>query len=270
MKAGVHLANDGNVTDDHLSMIRDLPIVKGLVRLDVDWDEIDYTRLSWHLRDDCDVVLRLFFPGRLDAPEFVERAARKLPPVLNVLSPRQCYIEIHNEPNHAEGIEGWGASNDDANDFLVWYNDVFDGLRERGFRRLGFPGLAVGEWVHRERTWATLCRRAINRSDWLGIHVYWQRRVEMKHDALGENWKWYRRTFPRKRIIVTEAGNSSCQSPGLGSLAPGEQAAQYASWCSTNPRVYGVTFFLLGGSHDWDGFAIGRETIQALRLYNFT
>ena len=262
MKAGVHLANDGNVTEQHLQLIRNLPMVKGMIRLDCDWDEIDYPRLAAHLRPDCDVVLRLFFPGKLEAAEFVERSRRKLPDVLNALAPRTCWIEIHNEPNHCAGIEGWGNSDEQAADFAAWYCQVLNGLRDAGFGNLGFPGLAVGEWAHRERSWAIANKPNMKASDWIGVHCYWQTAEQIEHPDLGLNWKWYRERFPHKRLIVTEAGNSGCDGP-MGAPSAEAQAAQYVSWCK-QADVYGVAFFILGGTEHWKGFQIHPQTIWGL------
>ena len=195
MKPGVHLANDGNVTEQHLELVRNLRMVKGMIRLDCDWDEIDYWRLAGHLRPDCDVVLRLFFPGRLEAGEFVARTSRKLPSVLNALAPRPCYIEIHNEPNHAAGIEGWGPSDEQAANFAGWYREVLMGLEQAGFHNLGWPGLAVGEWAHHERSWAIANKQNIKASDWIGVHCYWQTAEQVEHPDLGYNWRWYRKQF---------------------------------------------------------------------------
>ena len=264
MRAGIHLANDGNVTDEHLHLIENLRLVKGLVRLDCDWDEIDWRRLSGHLRQDAAIVLRLFFPGRLDASKFVSRSIRKLPPVLDALGDRKCYIEIHNEPNHKDGIEGWGPTEDDARDFSTWYAVVLFGLRQHGFANLGFPGLAVGQWAHRERTWAIVNRNNIRRSDWLGVHCYWQTPEQIEHLALGANWRWYRKRFPNKRIIVTEAANSGCHG-AMGPPSPGEQETQYARWCElAKGSVYGVAFFIMGGTEHWRGFQVYPETVRAL------
>lgn len=264
IRAGVHLANDGNVTDEHLALIRNLRLVKGLVRLDCDWDEVDWAQLGCHLRQDAAVVLRLFFPGRLDAAEFVARAAKKLPSVLTSLSPRTCYLEIHNEPNHAGGIEGWGATDADAADFADWYRGVLLGLEHHGLFHLGFPGLAVGEWAHRERRWATINHLNMAASDWIGVHCYWQTWEQIEHPQLGLNWKWYRKHFPGHRIIVTEAGNSGCDGP-MGAPGPAEQAAQYRRWCElARDDVWGVAFYILGGSEDWKGFRLYNSTVKAL------
>jgi hypothetical protein len=264
MRAGVHLANNGNVTDEHLKLISDLRLVKGLVRLDCDWDEIDYRRLAPHLLSDCVIVLRLFFPGRLPPDEFVRRATYKLPPVLAALSSHETFIEIHNEPNHRDGIEGWGKSEEQAGQFSIWYALVLRMLRQQGFSNLGFPGLALGEWSHGERTWARANEANIRRSDWLGVHCYWQTPDQIEHPQLGANWRFYRREFPHKQLIVTEAANSGCHG-AMGPPLPEQQATQYSKWCrlATN-EVWGVAFYILGGTQDWQGFQIHPETIRVL------
>lgn len=266
MRAGVHLPNDGRMTDQDLQLVAGLPLVKGLLRLDVNWGEVDWRELAWHLRDDCTVILRLFFPGKLEPREFVARATRKLRPVLAVLGNRQVLIEIHNEPNHAEGIEGWGASREDAWDFVPWYAIVYGGLVHAGFHGLGFPGLAVGEWVHKERTWAEECRQLIRASDWVGCHAYWQRLEELDHRQLGGNWRYYRERWPNRRLYVTEAGNSSCHNPELPQMTPDRQRAEYLEWCrlAAGGGVEGVAFYMLGGSDDWAGFRLYPETVRAL------
>jgi len=254
------------MTGDDYQLIRDLPVVKGLVRLDVEWDRLDWRKLAEHLRADALVILRLFYPGRLEAWEFVSRAARELPPVLLALGDREVLIEIHNEPNHAEGIEGWGHTQEQAADFAMWYAVVYEALSAAGFQGLGWPGLALGNWVHGERVWSKVCRDVIRASSWVGCHVYWQRGEEMHNAALGMNWLHYRQKFPDQRLIVTEVGNSSCHNPELPQMTPEIQAAQYVDWCRTAHAggVDAATFYMLGGSEDWRGFRLFPETVRAL------
>ncbi len=143
-------------------------------------------------------MLRLYMPGPNPWPaaEFVARATRRLPPVLKCLEGHRVLIEIHNEPNHAAGIEGWGRTMEQAQSFAIWYSVVLDRLRQTGFADLGWPGLAVGEWGHGERTWAVVNRQNILKSDWVGCHCYWQGNgpdpEQMTMRALGQNWRWYR------------------------------------------------------------------------------
>ena len=266
MRVGIHLPNDGQIAAHRWEQIGRFSLVKGLVRLDVPWGELPWPELVKHLRGDCLVILRLFFPGRLEVDEFVTRSAAKLPPILDLLGDREVLIEIHNEPNHAAGIEGWGSSDREAADFSRWYAKVFRGLRDRGFTGLGWPGLALGEWAHGERSWALANRANIRLSDWVGVHCYWQRPEEMFSDFLGENWLWYRNRWPNRRIFVTECGNSSCHNPELPQMDPERQAREYAQWCehARAGGVEGVAFYLLDGTDDWRGFRLFDQTLDVL------
>ena len=266
MRAGIHLPNDGRMSHDDLQLLAGLQIVKGLVRLDVQWDRLDWRRIAEHLDPGCVVVLRLYTPGRLRPGDFVDRSARELPPVLARLKDHEVLIQIHNEPNHCTGHEGWGPTEAHALDFREWYRRVYAGLQEHGFGGLGFPGLAVGNHAHGERRWSKVCRKEIRRSDWVGCHCYWQRPEELEHPALGANWTHYRVTYPNKRLIVVESGNSSCHSPELPQMTPDRQRAEYLQWCrsAASGGVDGVTFYMLAGSSEWAGFRLYPSTVRAL------
>lgn len=259
-KIGVHLANDGNI---NWSDVEGLTLVKGLVRLDLDYEPTNYRELANHLRSDCDVVLRLFWPGYLEPMEFVKRARGALPPILDALRFHRIFIEIHNEPNHRDGIEGWGKTVQRAEEFRAWYWVVLNALQPH-YVNLGFPGLAVGEWAHGERTWAEICRDCILASDWVGIHCYWQTPEQLEDERLGRNWLWYKETFPDKTLLVTEAGNSSCDNSALPQITPARQADEYTQFAH-DAAVHGVAFFLAGGTEDWTGFRIFPETLDSLR-----
>ena len=205
------------------------------------------------------------WPGRPEPKEFVAKVKEKLPPVLDALKWHRCWIEILNEPNHRDGIEGWGRSEHKAEDFQVWYFIVLNALQPH-FINLGFPGLAVGEWAHGERTWARVCADAIQASDWLGIHCYWQTERDFTDPRLGRNWSWYKGKFPDKTLIVTEAANSSCHNPELPQVGPHRQAMEYSRF-ARDADIHGVTFFMLGGTDDWAGFRIYPETLEALREF---
>jgi hypothetical protein len=250
-------------------LLAGLRLVKALVRLDNmgQWDEIDWRHLGEVLGDDCLVILRLFFPGRLSSAEFVRRAAARLPAVFAALGHREILLELHNEPNHAAGIEGWGKAPSQARDFAWWYHEVRAGMRAAGYiGRLGFPGLAVGQGNHGERWWAIINRANLRASGWVGCHCYWQRPEELERLDLGGNWAWYRRLWPNKRLFVTEAGNSSCDNPALPRVTPERQRAEYLSWCRSAAAggVAGVAFYMLGGSAEWASFRLYPETVRAL------
>lgn len=140
-------------------------------------------------------------------------------------------FEIHNEPNHNTGLEGWGDSQEDALSFQNWYKQTFAILRERHpWALLGYPGLAV---PHNDLEWLDWNREAIEMSDWLGAHIYWQTPPGHEGNYQSEFWalrfKKYHEKFPHKLIEITEFGNSNGQSPPL-TLSREEQRLQYEWW----------------------------------------
>ncbi len=132
----------------------------------------------------------------------------KMVPIINSLRPYATKFEIHNEPNHVDGIEGWGASDESARSFRDWYMQVLPALKEAcPWAKFGFPGLALN-YPHRDLEWLTICSDAIRASDWLGCHCYWQYGNMLK-DEWGLRFKLYHDRFPRKTIEITEFGDST-------------------------------------------------------------
>jgi N-acetyl-anhydromuramyl-L-alanine amidase AmpD len=135
--------------------------------------------------------------------------ATKMVPLINSLQPYTDKFEIHNEPNHVEGIEGWGASDQDARNFCSWYMQVLTVLRQQcPWAKFGFPGLAMPDFLHHDLAWLDICRDAVEASDWLGCHCYWQY-GNMLRDKWGLLFKLYHERFPDKPIEITEFGNST-------------------------------------------------------------
>lgn len=175
-------------------------------------------------------------------------------------------FEIHNEPNHNTGLEGWGDSQEDANSFQNWYKATFAILRERHpWALLGYPGLAV---PHNDLEWLDWNREAIEMSDWLGAHIYWQTPPGHEDNYQSEFWalrfKKYHEKFPHKLIEITEFGNSNGQSPPL-TLSREDQRKQYEWWMK---KI--LEFPYLGSAHGFiatspdprwvqEGFAWGDE-----------
>jgi hypothetical protein len=96
-------------------------------------------------------------------------------PVMANLKPYCTKFHVCNEPNHVERYEGWGPTDDDARSFNAWFQETYRRLKDaHPWASIGFPGLALGEHSHRERTWLKLCRPAVEMADWLGVHCYWQ------------------------------------------------------------------------------------------------
>lgn len=161
-----------------------------------------------------------FAPGLHPTPqEFVERIA----PKIQILRPYAEKFEIHNEPNHFQGIEGWGSSDEQAKDFKGWYLEVLRRLRELfPWAKFGFPGLAIN-YPHRDLEWLEICREAVEESDWLGCHCYWQYENHLSEEW-GLRFKLYHRMFPNKTIEITEFGDSTPDLP------PDEMARKYVEY----------------------------------------
>jgi hypothetical protein len=173
-------------------------------------------------------------------------------PRLNALRPYAVKFEIHNEPNHYQGIEGWGNSDADARDFRLWYAAVLAGLRQAcPWASLGFPGLALN-YPHRDLEWLDICRDVILASDWLGCHTYWQHDKMLATDW-GLRFVHYRQRFPTKMIEITEFGNST------PSLPRQEMAAQYAAYyrqLQTYPYIGSASSFICSSpDQTWLPFA---------------
>ena len=140
--------------------------------------------------------------------EFVARMV----PYIKRLKPYAVKFEIHNEPNHVGGREGWGPSDENAQAFSAWYLQVLSALKQAcPWARFGFPGLALNH-PHRDLAWLKICREAIQASHWLGCHCYWQY-GNMMSDQWGLRFKLYHDQFPKKRIEITEFGDSTPDRP---------------------------------------------------------
>jgi N-acetyl-anhydromuramyl-L-alanine amidase AmpD len=141
-------------------------------------------------------------------------------------------FEIHNEPNHLTGHEGWGQFQEDALNFQAWYKRVFAGLRaNHPWALLGYPGLAV---PHNDLQWLEWNREAIEMSDWLGVHPYWQTpphaRQTFKSQDWGQRYLQYHAKYPHKLLEITEFGNSNGQGDPPIPFSREEQRDQYVEW----------------------------------------
>ena len=164
----------------------------------------------------------------------------KMSPIIRRLQPYATKFEIHNEPNHVDGIEGWGASDDNARSFRVWYLQVLSAL-QRAFpwAEFGFPGLALNQ-PHRDLAWLNICRDAIEASDWLGCHCYWQW-DNVLSDQWGLRFKLYHQRFPGKQIEITEFGNST---PNVSREEIARQYVQYYHEVNKYPYLGSANSFL--------------------------
>jgi N-acetyl-anhydromuramyl-L-alanine amidase AmpD len=164
----------------------------------------------------------------------------KMTPIIKRLRPYTAMFEIHNEPNHVAGIEGWGASDADARAFRDWYMKVLPALKKAcPWAKFGFPGLALNH-PHRDLAWLDICRKAVLASDWLGCHTYWQYGNMMKDDW-GLRFKLYHQRFPNKPIEITEFGNST---PDLPRDKIAQQYAQYYQELNKYPYLGSASAFI--------------------------
>lgn len=228
---GLHARNDYLFTSVDWQIIRTAR-VESLKMMSFTKDEV-YTQAR-AINPQMEFIVRLYSGhqgrGQMPGPgafaalfyETIERLYRQFGVVK---------FEIHNEPNHLSGLEGWGQSQADAEAFQRWYLEVLALLRQRHPQLLfGYPGLAV---PHNDLQWLEWNREAIEASDWLGCHIYWQTPPgnEMTYltDFWGLRFKYYHQKYPHKLIEITEFGNSNGQSPPL-SLSREAQREQYQRW----------------------------------------
>jgi hypothetical protein len=205
---------------------------------------------------DLEIITRLYDDrisagGHPTAQEFAE----KMMPIMRALQPYCVKFQIHNEPNHRDRIEGWGATDEDAQSFGQWFLQVYDRLKSAcPWASLGFPGLAIPTFIHRDRDWLRICRPAVERADWLGVHCYWQTppdRPSVIFDPnFGLTFKYYHAQFPNKALEILECGNSNVQSDWHNRWAiPDEDVAQeYVKWLQEVFKydyVNSASFFIL-------------------------
>lgn len=188
-----------------------------------------------------------------------EQFAERMVPVMERLRPFATKFEIHNEPNHLQRYEGWGQDDADARDFNGWYQNLFKMLKQRcPWALLGFPGLAI---PHRDLEWAEVCRPAIEMSDFLGVHCYWQTTPQEPRNHLADFWglrfKYYHQKFPNKIIDLLEVGNSNAQSGlPISDLEIAQQYVEYFQELFKYPYLNSASPFILSSPDPtWDSFA---------------
>jgi hypothetical protein len=190
--------------------------------------------------------------------------ADKMIPIMRALQPYCVKFQIHNEPNHAAGIEGWGPTKEHAEDFNRWFLQVYDLLKEAcPWASLGFPGLAIPNHLHKDRVWLDACSEAIQRADWLGVHSYWQtpqpdQKGQMKDDRLGMTYTYYHKKYPNKTLDILECGNSNIHTPGYHTSEEAI-AQEYVEWLNEvfkHNYVNSASFFILSSQDpQWEFFA---------------
>ena len=199
-----------------------------------------------------------FRPGSQPKPaEFVARMV----PIIKSLQPYATKFEVHNEPNHVDGLEGWGPSDAQAGAFLAWYTKILRSLREAcPWAEFGFPGLALCD-PHRDLEWLDICREAVRASDWLGCHCYWQY-DNMLSKEWGLRFMLYHERFPDKRIEITEFGDST---PNLPADESARKYARYYQELNKYPYLGSASAFIASSPDPaWARFVWAKESGEML------
>lgn len=238
VQVGLHGRNDVQFSEPDYALVRQARIetIKMMSFTDVSV----YQRLRQE-QPDIEFIVRLYDDrlNRNSRPSPGEFVA-KMVPIIKHLKPYASKFEIHNEPNHVDGIEGWGASDENARAFRSWYMQVLPALKKAcPWANFGFPGLALHH-PHRDLEWLEICRDAIGASDWLGCHCYWQF-DNMLSQQWGLRFKLYHKRFPKKRIEITEFGDST---PNLSPDRIAGQYVQYYQELSKYPYLGSASAFI--------------------------
>ena len=173
---------------------------------------------------------------------------------LGALSGEAVAIELHNEPNLVD--EGWGGSWGGGLTFNDWYLSVLSLYRQHlPSAKFIFPGLSPGGSIAGIRTdemaFGQQCSSAIEASDYLGVHTYWNVGYSMSSAIAGTSR--YASQFA-KPVIITEASNTSI---GTTPTDKAYQYIQFANDISAIGDVRAVTYFLSESSNPIWGWSVG-------------
>jgi FtsZ-binding cell division protein ZapB len=260
---GVHGRNDPRYHGRDFDLVREAKIET--VKM-MSFNPPDVFRRLREVNPDLDFVVRLY-DDRINVGFHPTPAefADKFIPIMQQLQPHAIKFEVHNEPNHLRGIEGWGQDDHHARDFNTWFLEVYDRFKQAcPWTSLGFPGLAI---PHRDLEWVEICRPAVQRADWLGVHCYWQNPTAADANHLADFWglrfKQYHEKFPNKQIEVTEFGNSNGQTPGLP-VDPVRIAQEYVKYYQelfNYPYLVSASAFIMSApQEEWQIFVWRRES----------
>jgi len=211
-----------------------------------------YARLQ-HRQPQLQFAVRLATPWNELPP--VDRFVAANVPYLRslVAAGYRPWVEIGNEPNlelHPYAEQAFGT----------WYGQVLAALRQAvPEASYGYPGLAPNR---RERQWWMANAAAIEQSDWVGVHAYWQSARQMLDPRQGLEVVEVHRLFPDRPVLITEAGNDSYRATS------GERAEEYARFLRTVarlPYVRAVYFFILSGTPEWQRFFFDDGMAAAVR-----
>ncbi len=260
-RVGIHGRNDVNFYDIDFQVIREAKFE--VIKMMSQTPPSIFNRIK-NENPAIEIITRLY-DDRMNTgghPSPADFVAKMIPLMNNLKDYCQKY-QIANEPNHLHRYEGWGKEDGDAQNFNQWFLEVYDRLKSAcPWSQLGFPGLAVPDFGHRDHAWLNICRPAVERADWLGVHCYWQsppgRDSVMFNDSFGLTFKYYHDQFPDKTLEILECGNSNIQN-GYP-ISVDAIANEYVNWLQevfNYPYINSTAFFLLSSpdSKNWDFFS---------------
>ncbi len=137
------------------------------------------------------------------------------------------YFEVHQQPNLQS--QGWVRTWRDGAAFAEWFQTVTRALRETfPEAQLGFPGLSPGGDVPGQRTDALRFLDEADEgalaADWIGVHAFWNSRLEMDQTSKGKIYETYRLRYPHKLTIITAFANTN---PATDFVVRGQQYVEY-------------------------------------------
>ncbi len=260
-RIGVHGRNDTSFVEDDYRVIADSHVEA--VKMMSQTESAVFARIK-EIDGDIEIITRLYDDRIGDSHPTPVQYAEKLVPVMQGLQPYCHKYQVANEPNHVQRYEGWGAEDADAESFNAWFLEVYRLLKQAcPWASIGFPGLAVPDFAHRDRAWLDICRPAIERADWLGVHCYWQTPTDrpsvMFDEHFGKTFAYYHRQFPDKTLEILECGNSNVHNPDWP-ISQDDIAREYVTWLQEVfrfPYVNSAAFFLLSSQdvQNWEFFS---------------
>ncbi len=254
-RVGIHARNDTSFPEDDYRAIE----IAGFETLKL----LSFTKLDAYARlrsmnPQIEFIVRLWDDriGTGTHPSPQDFVSRHLS-TIKQLKPYVTKFEIHNEPNHHERYEGWGSTDADARDFRSWYLEVLRLLRQGApWAKFGFPGLAINE-PHRDLPWLDICKDAIEKSDWLGVHCYWQY-DNMTSKEWGKRFLYYHEKFPKMPLEITEFGDST---PNVPADKIAKEYPDYYRMLWMFPYVRSASAFILSSpDKEWSPFAWRKES----------
>lgn len=260
-KIGIHGRNNEEWHDLDFQVLRDagVEVIKAMSQT----RPHHFERMKRELPN-VEIITRLHGDGFGvgNHPSAAQFASQMIPVMAN-LRPYCAKFHVHNEPNHVARYEGWGNSDDDARSFNAWFLEVYQRLKEaHPWAGIGFPGLALPHFGHRDWQWLDICRPAIERADWLGVHCYWQtppgQGPQLMHEALGMNFKHYHEKYPDKTLEILECGNSNVQNNyPISDEAIADEYVQWLQEVFKYPYVNSASFFILSSqdTSNWSFFS---------------